>query len=126
VSLVNLSSLGEDAAGELYFTDIGNGSVYKLSPMLVGAVSRKIHGSTVCDVDLPLTGTPGTECRSGGANGNYTIVFKFAVPVSTVGSGGVAAGIGSISSRAIDGTDARQYIVNLTGVTNVQNVTVTL
>ena len=86
VSLVNLSSLGEDAAGELYLTDIGNGNVYKLSPMLVGAASRKMHGTTAFDIDLPLTGTPGIECRSGGTNGNYTIVFKFAVPVSTVGS----------------------------------------
>jgi len=125
VSLVNLSSLGEDAAGELYLTDIGNGNVYKLSSMLVGAVSRKTHGTTAFDVDLPLTGTPGTECRSGGANGNYTIVFKFAVPVSTVASANIV-GTGSISSRTIDGTDGHQYIVNLTGVTNAQNVTVTL
>src|SRR6266404_6428726 len=42
VSLVNLSSFGEDAAVELYLTDIGNGNVYKLSPMLVGAASRKV------------------------------------------------------------------------------------
>jgi glucose/arabinose dehydrogenase len=126
VSLVNLSSLGEDTAGELYLTDIGNGNVYKLSPMLVGAASRKVHGATAFDVDLPLTGTPGTECRSGGANGNYTIVFKFAVPVSTVGNGSVAAGTGSVSSRTVDVTDARQYVVNLTGVTNIQNVTVAL
>jgi glucose/arabinose dehydrogenase len=125
VSLVNLSSLGEDAVGELYLTDIGNGNVYKLSSMLVGAVSRKTHGTTAFDVDLPLTGTPETECRSGGANGNYTIVFKFAVPVSTVGSANIV-GTASISSRAIDGTDGRQYIVNLTGVTDAQNVTVTL
>src|SRR4029077_4420648 len=113
ISLVNLSSLGEDAAGELYVTDIGNGNVYKLSPMLVGAASRKVHGATAFDVDLPLTGTPGTECRSGGANGNYTIVFKFAVAVSTVASANVAAGTAGITSRAIDSTDARQYVVNL-------------
>jgi glucose/arabinose dehydrogenase len=125
VSLVNLSSLGEDAAGELYLTDIGSGNVYKLSPMLAGAASRKMHGSTAFDIDLPLTGTPGTECRSGGTNGNYTIVFKFAVPVSTVGSATIA-GTGSVSSRANDSADPRQYLVNLTGVNNVQNITVTL
>ena len=125
VSLVNLSSFGEDAAGELYMTDIGNGNVYKLSPMLIGAVSRKTHGTTAFDIDLPLTGTAGTECRDGGPNGNYTIVFKFAVPVSTISSATVA-GVGSISSRANDNNDPRQYVVNLTGVTNVQNVSVTL
>jgi len=126
ISLVNLSSVGEDTAGELYFTDIGNGNVYKLSPMLVSAASRKIHGATAFDLNLPLTGTPGTECRSGGANGNYTIVFTFAVPVSTVGSATLSGRAGSVSNQSIDGTDARQYIVNLTGVTDIQNVTVTL
>lgn len=125
VSLVNLSSLGEDAAGELYLTDIGSGNVYKLSSMLAGAASRKMHGSTAFDIDLPLTGTPGTECRSGGTNGNYTIVFKFAVPVSTVASATIA-GTGSVSSRANDSADPREYLVNLTGVNNVQNITVTL
>jgi glucose/arabinose dehydrogenase len=126
VSLTNLSSIGEDAAGELYFTDIGNGNVYKLSPMLVGAASRKIHGTIAFDLNLPLTGTPGTECRSGGPNGNYTMVFKFAVPVASVGSATVAGRTGSVSSQSVDSTDARQYLVNLTGVTDVQNFTVTL
>src|SRR5256885_1269620 len=55
VSLVNLSSFGEDAAGELYMTDIANGNVYKISPMLVAAASRKTHGSNPFDVVLPLS-----------------------------------------------------------------------
>jgi glucose/arabinose dehydrogenase len=125
ISLINLSSIGEDAAGELYMTDIGSGSVYKISSMLVGAASRKIHGATAYDVDLPLTGNPGIECRSGGPNGNHTMVFKFAVALSTVGNAAIT-GTGGVSSRAIDATDGRQYIVNLTGVANAQNLTVTL
>src|SRR5436309_2738065 len=28
-------------------------------------------------IDLPLTGTPGVECRSGGSQGSYTIDFTF-------------------------------------------------
>jgi len=126
ITLANVSSFGEDAAGELYITDIGNGNVYKISPMLVGAVSRKTHGTTPFDVNLPLTGTPGIECRSGGASGNYTIVFKFAIPLSSVSNASVTAGIGSVNSRMIDPSNARQYIVNLTGVTNTQNITVAL
>jgi glucose/arabinose dehydrogenase len=125
ISLTNLSSLGEDAAGELYMTDIGSGNVYKLSTMLIGAASRKIHGATAYDVDLPFTGNPGIECRSGGPNGNYTMVFKFAVALSTVGNVTVT-GTGGVSNQTIDSTDGRQYIVNLTGVTNLQNFTVTL
>lgn len=125
ISLTNVSSFGEDAAGELYMTDIGSGNVYKISSMLVGAASRKIHGATAYDVDLPLTGNPGIECRTGGANGNYTMVFKFAVALSTVGNVTVT-GTGGVSNQTIDSTDGRQYIVNLTGVTNAQNFTVTL
>ena len=127
VSLTNLSSFGEDAAGELYMTDIGSGNVYKLSPMLISAASRKTHGTTPLDINLPLTGpTSGIECRSGGAGGNFTVVFNFAVPLSSVGNRSVTAGVGSVGSATISGTDARQYIVDLTGVTNAQFVTVTL
>ena len=126
VNLANVSSFGEDAAGELYITDIGNGSVYKISPMLVGAASRKIHGSTPRDLNLPLTGARGVECRSGGANGDYTMIFTFAVPLTSVGGRSVTAGVGSVSSSVIDSGNAHQYIVNLTGVTNVQYITVTL
>jgi glucose/arabinose dehydrogenase len=126
VSLANVSSFGEDAAGELYITDIGNGNIYKISPMLIGAVSRKIHGSVPFDLILPLTGSTGIECRSGGANGNHTMIFKFAVPLSSVSGASVANGIGSVSGRMIDSSNTRQYIVNLTGVTNAQYITVTL
>ena len=126
VSLVNLSSFGEDAAGELYLTDIGNGNVYKISPMLVSAASRKTHSGVPFDIDLPLTGLRGIECRSGGTNGSYTMIFKFALPISSVGGASVTSGIGSVSSRMIDSSNTRQYIVNLTGVTNAQYITVTL
>ena len=126
VSLVNLSSFGEDASGELYLTDIGNGNVYKISPMLVSAASRKMHGITPFKINLPLTGPPGIECRSGGTNGSHTMIFKFALPISSVGAASVASGVGSVSSRIIDSTNTRQYIVNLTGVANARYLTVTL
>jgi glucose/arabinose dehydrogenase len=126
VSLVNLSSFGEDASGELYLTDIGNGNVYKISPTLVSAASRKMHGITPFEINLPLTGPPGIECRSGGTNGSHTMIFKFALPISSVGAASVASGVGSVSSRMIDSTNTRQYIVNLIGVANARYLTVTL
>ncbi|MEY2544573.1 MAG: hypothetical protein QOE81_2034 [Verrucomicrobiota bacterium] len=126
ISLVNLSSFGEDAAGELYLTDIGNGNVYKISPMLLGAASRKTHAGIPFDINLPLTGSPGIECRSGGTNGTYTVLFKFALPISSVGGGSVTNGIGSVSTRMIDSANTRQYIVNLTGVANAQYLTIGL
>ncbi|PYK31536.1 MAG: hypothetical protein DME57_03290 [Verrucomicrobia bacterium] len=125
ITLANVASFGEDAAGELYIADIGNGNVYKISPMLVSAASRKAHGNIIFDVNLPLSGTPAVECRSGGANGDFIIAFKFAVPLSSVG-GRSLTGNGSILHAAISAGDPHEYILTLTGVTNAQNLTVAL
>src|SRR5207302_6154112 len=44
-------------------------------PVAQSAVSRKTHGGAGdFDVDLPLTGTSGVECRSGGATNDFTMV----------------------------------------------------
>jgi hypothetical protein len=94
--------------------------------MLVSAASRKLHGTTPWDVNLPLTGTPGIECRAGGMSGDYTMVFKFAVPLTSVGGRNVTAGSGNVISSAINGSNAKEYLVNVTGVSNAQYLTVTL
>lgn len=94
---------------------------------LFQAVSRKTHGAAGSfDVNLPITGSPGIECRSGGATNDYTLVFTFTNPLTSVGGASVAAGTGSVSSNHIDSTDAHKYIVNITGVTNAQVITVSL
>jgi hypothetical protein len=93
---------------------------------LNAVVSRMTHGSAgTFDVDLPLTGSPGIECRSGGANGDYTIVFIFANTLVSVQRASVTSGTGTVRNSGI-GNDAHQYIVDLTGVTNAQYVTATL
>jgi hypothetical protein len=92
---------------------------------LVGVVSRKVHGSGgTFDVDLPLDGS-GIECRSGDVNNDYTLVFTFAEPLTSVGGVSVTSGTGSVSGGTI-GTDAHQYIVELTGVANAQRLGITL
>src|SRR5207302_10237180 len=88
--------------------------------------SRKTHGSAgTFDINLPPTGSTGIECRSGGANGDYTLVFTFANELTNVDGASVTGGAGSVSSGAI-GNDRHQYIVSLTEVTNAQVVTVSL
>ena len=95
------------------------------SVQLVAAVSRKTHAlAGTFDTDLPLTGT-GIECRSGGANGDHTVVFTFANALTGVGEATVSGGTGSVSESAI-GSDAHQYVVNLTGVGNAQVITVSV
>jgi hypothetical protein len=92
-----------------------------------GVVSRKTHGSVGdLDINLPLTGSPGIECRSGGANGEYTLVFSFPNTLTSVASASVTSGTGTISSSVIDSGDAHDYVVSLTGVTNAQVITVSL
>jgi hypothetical protein len=84
----------------------------------------------VFDINLPLSGTRGVECRSGGASGNYTLVFTFTNNLTSVGSASVtthnpASGTGSVNSSAM-GPNSNQYTVNLTGVSTGQYIAVTL
>ena len=99
------------------------GTINVTAPLqLMSAVSRKTHGAAgTFDVPLPLSGTPGLECRSSG--GNHTLVFTFSNNV-TAGSASVTAGTGSVSGSPSFSGNA--MTVNLTGVTDVQQITVTL
>jgi plastocyanin len=89
---------------------------------LTSAVSRKVHGAAgPFDIALPLSGNPGVECRSSG--GNHTLVFTFSNNV-TAGSASVTAGTGSVSgSPSFAGNT---MTVNLTGVADIQQITVKL
>jgi len=90
--------------------------------LLTGAVSRKTQGGAgTFDINLPLSGEPGVECRSGG--GNYTEVFTFDNNVVS-GSAAVTSGIGSVSGSPV--FSGNTMTVNLIGVTDVQRITVTL
>jgi hypothetical protein len=91
---------------------------------LISAVSRKTHGvAGTFDIDLPQTGAPGIECRSGGANGEFQVVTTFAGNV-TFNTASVTSGAGTIAGSTGNGTPA--ITVNLTGVTNGQTITITL
>jgi hypothetical protein len=88
---------------------------------LTMAVSRKVHGGAqTFDIDLPLTGNPSIECRSTG--NNHTLVFFFSNNV-TSGSAAVTAGTGTAGTPTFSGNT---MTVPLTGVTDVQTITVTL
>jgi len=116
-----------DITGNSTYTLSGNASCCQPVPLL-GVASRKTHGTAgTFDIALPQTGSPGfpgIECRTGGVpSGNHTMVFTFANPLTSVASAMVTGGTGSISSSSINGVE---YIVNLTGVSNAQRLTVTL
>ncbi len=96
------------------------------APAVTSAVSRKTHGGAgTFNVNLPLTGTPGIECRSGQGAGSmdHQIVVTFANSV-TVASAAVTSGTGSVSGSPI--VAGNVVTVNLTGITNSQTIMVTL
>jgi hypothetical protein len=97
-------------------------------------VSRMAHGSSGnFDINLPLTGSPGIECRSTGGTNDYTIIATFgnAVTVNgnpqaqvtlgtgTIGSGGVSNG-GMVTIRG------NTVTIPLTNVANAQTINITL
>ncbi len=71
-------------------TQFGTDSSPAITPVhLLNVVSTKTHGAGgTFDVDLPISETPGIECRSGGANGNHVMVFTFADTLMQVGAAG--------------------------------------
>jgi hypothetical protein len=88
----------------------------------VRAVSRKVHGATPFDIDLPLSGSPGIECRTGGPSKNFQVIVTFAAPVTITGAS-VTSGSGNVSSTTVSGS---QVTVNLTNVSNAQVIQMTL
>jgi hypothetical protein len=97
-------------------------------PIPTTVVSRKTHGAAgAFNVDLPLTGNPGIECRSGGANNDHQVILTFAVPVTalseaTVTPGG--SGSGNVAGTPI--INGNEVTVNLTNVSNAQTLTINL
>jgi hypothetical protein len=87
------------------------------------AVSRKLHNGTAHDIDLPLTGDVGIECREqAGAPGTHRIVITFPGSVS-VSDAEVTFGTGTVTSFTPSGTE---ITVDLAGVPNAQTLVVTL
>ena len=91
----------------------------------LSAISRKTHGSSgTYDIDLPLTGSPGIECRTGGSNGDHTVVVSFANPV-TVGSASVASSDGLATADA-PVVNNQLVTINLHHVSNQQTLVISL
>jgi hypothetical protein len=107
------------------YTILGN-SACEGGVIPFSAVSRKTHGSISppFDVDLPLSGNLGIECRKGqGPNSDqHQVVVTFPGAV-TFSSATVSSGTGVVSSSL---SSSNQIFVNLTGVANAQRLTITL
>ena len=98
---------------------------------ITSAVSRKTHGGAgTFDINMPLSGPTGVECRNTGGTHDYTLVVTFSQNVSVtgspqaqvtsgtgcVGTGGVCNGNVSVSGAVVT--------VPLTNIADVQNINV--
>ena len=89
---------------------------------IISAVSRKTHGAAGdFDIDLPLTGEPGVECRSSG--GNHILAVTFSNSMMS-GNASVTNGVGSVAGGPTFNGNA--MTISLTGVADLQKITVTL
>ena len=125
INLAQALAVGDN--GRIFIADSANSRirVVNFGVPLVDVASRKVHGNAgAFDLALPLDGS-GIECRSGGTNGDYSLVFTFENALTSVDGASVSSGTGAVRSSSI-GSDPHQYIVNLTGVTNAQNIGVSL
>src|SRR5205807_1919481 len=102
---------------------------------LTGAVSRKTHGggTGTFDIDLPLTASPGIECRTTAGTNDYTMVVTFsgAVTINGTPQAQVTSGTGCVGSAGTcnGGTvaiSANAVTIPLTNVANAQAINVTL
>jgi hypothetical protein len=101
-------------------TDIG--AIEFGGPLVPISASRKMHGATMFDIDLPLTGITGIECRSGDAPSDHRVIMNFPGTI-TATSANVTTGSGAVSNFIVNGS---QVIVNLTAVANAQTIVLTL
>lgn len=103
-------------------------------PTPLGAVSRKTHGAAGnFDINLPLSGTPGIECRTGGPTDDYEMVVTFGGSVAIGGTpqAQVTTGVGTVGTAGVSNggsvaTSGSTVIVPLTNVANAQTIDVTL
>ena len=94
-------------------------------PGVSSVVSRKTHGAAgTFDIDLPLAGGTGIECRNDGSN-SHQVVFRFLAPVTFSGAT-VTPGVGGTARVASTSTNGNDVIVNLTNVSDRQTLMVTL
>ncbi len=120
--------LGSDLVPSL-FSNIVNVTVALGIPRII---SRKTHGTSgTYDIDLPLTGTAGIECRKGGgaSSNTHQIIFQFGSPVTFTGANATSdaskpGSTGQVTSTSGNGT--KEVVVNLGSVSDIQTLSLSL
>jgi hypothetical protein len=119
--IVVVAEVTADGGCSAYTLDVAG--LCRIAPTPTSAVSRKTHGAAgTFDINMPLAGPIGIEDRTEAVAGSHKMVATFASPV-TLGGAVVSSGTGAVGSSSVLGN---VVTVNLTGVTDVQRLGVTL
>jgi lactonase family protein with 7-bladed beta-propeller/Kelch motif protein len=131
----SLGNVVVQAANTLGTTGRLSGLAYTNTSLVRIAVSRKTHGAAgVFDINLPLTGPRGVECRNGSGAGlsDHQIVIAFTVPVTfssiTVPSGTFSGGLLTVNANVVTITpngvpNAQTLVFRFNDVTDGVNTT---
>ena len=113
------NNYGVLASAELYTSDGGGGLTF------VNAASSKKQGNAgTFDIDLPLNGTPGVECRQGALGTATNIVFTFSDTVNSVDS--TSTSCGRVISTTASGSSVTVLLKDIQTSCDGSDVTVTL
>lgn len=120
----HLGYFGVDTTNKTAWAVVNHNSIFGVAAVpppltLLSAVSRKVHTDAgPFDINLPLSGNVGVECRRSSANNDHQIILTFSGPVTSVGSMNLSATKGgSVSNTTINGATVT---IDLTGVANEQ------
>jgi alpha-tubulin suppressor-like RCC1 family protein len=119
----NLQNVVAISAGSYHSMALVGGGIQR-SAKLTALTSRKLHGTAGgFDVNFPLTGAPGVECRSGGSNGDHSVILSFSHRI-TDASLSVINQVGTVDASF--GLDDNKIILTLGRVENAQRLTIRL
>lgn len=125
-----LTIVSDNTGGDVAYAATFNGEedVYYVRVAPAASAFALVSADSVkggFEIDLPLSGEPGIEDRSGGSKGQFTVELVFSKELASVGN--VTTSCGSVRSSMIDPSDPHRFIVNLRNVTcTAQDVVVTL
>lgn len=133
-----ITIVSDNTGGDVAYTATFNGEedVYHVRVAPAGGNTLALTSAASVKggfaIDLPLTGAPGIEDRSGGRTGDFQVDFVFSHPVINVG--GASSSCGTVTGATISGNtvtvtladvtcNTTEVVITLTNVTDNQSGT---